>query len=206
MLKDWISSKYLANNKVNDFNRKFINAKPFSHVVLKEFFIKNKLKLVLNALMKEEFTEKNSDLYQFKQTINDIKSADNNLLYEFYLFFSSKEFLDYINKITGIKINEIDMSGFIYGQSDYLLPHDDQLEGRKIAYVVNLSEKFTRKDGGRLQFFSTKDKKPFKTTKSYSPNFGNLVLFKVSDISFHQVEEVMSRKERISFAGWFHEH
>lgn len=202
MLKLWLNHKYLSINKVNEIKKKFANAKPFPHLVLKDFFLKDKLKKVLEEIHKEDYVERNSDLFQFRQS-SDLLEINNQILKEFYLFFSSKEFRDYISNITNINLNAIDMSAFIYSQTDYLLPHDDQLEGRKIAYVVNLSD-FKRKDGGRLQLFSSKDTKPGKIIKSYSPEFNNFVLFQVSKISFHQVEEILGRKERISLAGWFH--
>lgn len=205
MLNEWISINYLKKENLKRINFKFTNAKPFSHIVLKDFFNKQKLIGVLSAIYNQEFTSKNSDLFQFKQT-QDLISTEDGVLKKFYSFFSSKEFCEYISKITGLKLNlgKIDMAGFIYQKTDYLLPHDDQLEGRKIAYVVNLSKDFKRKDGGRLQLFDSRKNKPYKTIKSIIPNFNNLVLFQVSSLSFHHVEEVMSNKDRLSLAGWFH--
>ncbi len=203
MLKEWISNDYLKENKIKELRNKFNKASPFSHIVLKDFFDKKKLAQVLDSLIHQEFIEKNTDLFQFKQS-QDISSINLNSLKDFYSFFSSREFCDYISRLTNTQVESIDMSGFFYQKTDYLLPHDDQLEGRKIAYVVNLSNKFKRKDGGRLQLFSVFNGKPKKIIKSYLPEFNKFILFKVSEISFHQVEEIMSNKERISLAGWFH--
>ena len=205
MLKNWISNNYLKKQIINRVNRNFTNAKPFRYIVLKDFFDKKKLINVLNSLLKEEFAEKNADLFQFKQT-EETSLTKDNVLKDFYNFFSSKEFGEYISKITGLKLDlgKIDMAGFVYQKTDYLLPHDDQLEGRKIAYVINLSNNFKRKDGGRLQFFSSKNDNPYKIIKSFIPNLNNFVLFEVSRHSFHQVEEVMNNKDRVSLTGWFH--
>ncbi len=205
MINEWISPDYLKT--INELRKKFTNNKPFSHLFLKDFFIEKKIIPVLFALENEEFIDKNTDLFQFKQTKIDIKSSEITELNKFHDFFSSKEFGEFISEITGLKINlgKIDMSGFIYSKTDYLLPHDDRLEGRKIAYILNLSEKFRKSDGGKLQLFGVKNKKPFNIIKSFIPAFNTLSLFEVSEISFHQVEEVMSNKDRISFAGWFYE-
>ncbi|MEK6936574.1 MAG: 2OG-Fe(II) oxygenase family protein [Nanoarchaeota archaeon] len=204
MLNEWISADYLKS--VNELNKKFKNNKPFPHLVLKDFFIEKKIIPVLLALENEIFVSKNTDLFQFQQTENDIKGSEITVLKEFNDFFNSKEFGEFIFKITGIKISlgKIDMSGFVYSKTDYLLPHDDRLEGRKIAYILNLSEKFKKGDGGKLQFFDVKNKKPSKIVKSFIPSFNTLALFEVSENSFHQVEEVLVNKERISFAGWFY--
>lgn len=175
--------------------KEFKKAKPFPHLVLKNLF--KDIEIVKEALLNEPFAEQNSDLFQFQQT-DDISKSKNLILREFHKRFSSKEFLKLISEITGKKLNSIDMSGFIYDDTDYLLPHDDRLEGRKIAYIVQLST-LKASDGGRLQFF--KDK---KIVKSIVPQENTLVIFEVSDKSLHQVEEVKTNAKRISFAGWFH--
>ena len=206
MLNEWISGNYLKKETIDSLKKTFSNNKPFQHLVLKDFFIDKKIIPILFALENEEFVFKNTDLFQFKQTKHDTKNSEVQDLKEFYKFFSSVEFGEYVSNLTGIKIKlgKIDMSGFVYSKTDYLLPHDDRLEGRKIAYILNLTEKFKKSDGGKLQLFNVKNKKPFKIIKSYIPTFNTLTLFEVSEISFHQVEEVMSHKDRISLAGWFH--
>ena len=207
MLKEWISGEYLKQSRINQLKNSFQKNKPFPHLILKDFFNTKKIIPVQAALENEEFVFKNTDLFQFRQTKTDMESSENKEIKEFHSFFKSKEFGKYIYDLTDIKITygKIDMSGFVYSKTDYLLPHDDRLDGRKLAYVVNLSKNFRKSDGGKLQMFDTRNKKPFKIVKSYIPAFNTLTLFEVSEISFHQVEEVLSYKDRISFAGWFHE-
>ena len=191
----WIRKNQRIN--VKKLNVQFINAKPFPHIVLTDFFTE-KIEQVRTALLNEHFEEQNSDLYQFQQT-DDCKNAVRPGLKEFHAFFGSTEFMVLISKITGTKLKSIDMSGFIYDDTDYLLPHDDRLEGRKIAYIVQLSKNFTKKDGGALQLF-----KENKVVKSVTPRFNSLIMFKVSPKSVHQVQEVLSDKKRMTLAGWFH--
>lgn len=201
MINEWVSKAYLGD--ISSLQKKFQGNNPFQHIVLENFFNEDRLKEVLIALQKQLFIEKNTDLFQFKQTSVDFKSIENKALHDFYSFFSSKEFIELIAKITGTNLNSIDMSGFIYSKTDYLLPHDDQLEDRKIAYVVNLSD-FTEKDGGKLELFDSKDHSPTRIIQSHSPKFNSLVLFLVHQDSWHQVEEVFTDNKRISIAGWFH--
>lgn len=192
---EWVSDGFVGKEDV--LNDRFISAKPFPHIVLDNFF-SPKIKMVKSALLKEKFYPFDNDLFQFVQT-DDIKNSSNERLREFHRFFSSKEFVGFVSKVTGSKLDSKDMSGFVYSDTDYLLPHDDRLEGRKIAYVVNLGSDFNERDGGALQLF-----KGNKVVRSYSPKFNSLVLFKVSPKSVHQVQEVISKKKRISLAGWFH--
>jgi len=194
-MEEWVNTKGLKS--ADQLQQEFNAAKPFPYLVLQNFF-SDEIGKVREALLGEQFYEQNTDLFQFKQT-DDCKNATQEKLKEFHAFFGSKEFLEFISKITGINVSSIDMSGFVYGDTDYLLPHDDRLEGRKIAYVVNLAKDFTEEDGGALQLF-----KGSNVVKSIVPTFNSLVLFEVSTKSLHQVQEVMSDKSRITLTGWFH--
>ncbi len=191
----WINPTYLKS--IAGLKKQFSSNVPFHHLVLGSFFT-SKINSVAKQLLKEKFYEHNSDLYQFQQT-DDCKNAKQSAVKEFHKFFSSEEFIRFISQITNTKLKSIDMSGFIYDDTDYLLPHDDRLSGRKIAYILNLTENFTAKDGGALQFFKGK-----QIVKSIPPTFNALTLFQVSPKSLHQVQEVMSNKKRLSFGGWFH--
>src|SRR3990172_2002203 len=191
----WVNPVYLRS--AEGLRKRFASNTPFPHLVLGNFF-SNKIKRVANQLLKEKFYEHNADLYQFQQT-DDCKNAKQPAVKEFYKFFSSKEFIQFISQITNTKLKSIDMSGFIYDDADYLLPHDDRLYGRKIAYILNLTKNFTAKDGGALQFFKGK-----KIIKFIPPTFNTFTIFKVSPKSLHQVQEILSSKKRLSFGGWFH--
>jgi Rps23 Pro-64 3,4-dihydroxylase Tpa1-like proline 4-hydroxylase len=195
---DWVIGKYINAKLAKEFK----SHRPFPHLFLNDFFTQ-KVKLVRTALLNESFVRKDKDLFSFSQT-NDLSRSTIPVLREFYSFFSSEKFLNFVSSIVSSKLCSVDMSGFVYSDGDYLLPHDDRFEGRKIAYVVNLSEGFSEKDGGQLSFFSYK-RGPFKIVKSFVPVFNSFVLFEVSKKSFHQVNEVLSDKKRLTLAGWFYE-
>ncbi len=199
----WVHPEYVDKPAVKTLSGNFPKAKPFSHLVLREFFSPARIKRVRDELLKQSFALKQADLFRFHQTA-DISGLSNETLREFYQFFNSKEFCAYISTITKTKVTRADMSGFIYSSTDHLLPHDDRLEGRRIAYVVNVSQGFTKKDGGSLSFFATKNGKPTKIVQSFMPKDNALFLFKVSPKSFHQVDEVLTSKKRITLAGWFY--
>jgi Rps23 Pro-64 3,4-dihydroxylase Tpa1-like proline 4-hydroxylase len=199
----WVNPEYLDESARQKLRNAFPGAMPFPHMVLHEFFSPARIKRVRDELLKQAFIFKESDLFRFHQTA-DISSLPNKALEDFYAFFNSKDFCAYISQITSTRVSRADMSGFIYSSTDHLLPHDDRLEGRKIAYVVNLSQGFTKKDGGALSFFSTKNNRPVRIVQSFTPTFNTLFLFKVTPKSFHQVDEVLSDKKRVTIAGWFY--
>ena len=188
-----ISPKYADPAKLK---KKFV-AKPFPHLAIPNFFSKE-IDKVPKALLKEKWHDIDSDLFKFKQT-DDCKKAKQKVVKYFYKYLNSKEFLTYMSELTGIKLKWTSMTGFIYSDTDYLLPHDDRLQGRKVAYIANFSKNFTKEDGGALQLFKGK-----KIVKELTPTYNTLTIFKVSPKSLHKVQEVFSKKKRISLSGWFH--
>ncbi|KAB0338125.1 hypothetical protein FD754_024793, partial [Muntiacus muntjak] len=87
-----------------------------------------------------------------------------------------------------------------------LLCHDDELEGRRIAFILYLVPPWDASLGGTLDLFSVDEHfQPKQIVKSLIPSWNTLVFFEVSPVSFHQVSEVLSEeKSRLSISGWFH--
>jgi Rps23 Pro-64 3,4-dihydroxylase Tpa1-like proline 4-hydroxylase len=204
MLQDWLNQEYVQEKKIKELNKKFKSNKPFPYLELKNFLKDEKVAAISKALSQEPFFEKESDLFKMKQT-NDFVSTGNVILKQFRDFLASKELISFMEKITGskLKFGVVDCGGSFYQDTDFLLPHDDQLEGREIAYIYYLST-LTAKDGGALEFLASKNKKATKVVKRLYPSFNTFKLFKVSPVSFHQVEEIVSDQQRISINGWFH--
>ena len=168
--------------------------KPFKHWIIEQFLSESECSHMIKHIIAQKFNRKDCDLFQFYQG-EDLKKTKSAILKDFHKYFSSKDFIKEISQITNQRLTWIDMSPFIYDSTDYLLPHDDRLEGRKIAYILYLNN---ISDGGTLDFFENK-----KIVKRIKPKAGNLVLFEVSEKSLHQVSEVISGR-RITLAGWFH--
>lgn len=205
LIDDWINKEYLDEQKISDFQWKFVEARPFEHIYLDGFLKEDKANALREALLEEEFIHKESDLFSFSQT-NDLSESKNELLKRFYLFISSEEFADFIRRLTGLKVKKgaLDLSGSLYNSGDYLLCHDDQLEDRKIAYIFYLSVNFNESDGGRFILLDNLRGRPNKEVRKITPKWNRLVLFKVSEFSYHSVEENVSDKERLAIGGWLH--
>lgn len=201
LLKKWIQEKYLQSAYVKQGAVSFAQLKPFPHLEISDFFIPEKLIEVLKALTTEKFFFKEADLFKFRQT-QDFLGSENATLQEFRRFLSSPDFISYLSLLTGaaLKSHSIDISATLYEDTDFLLCHDDQLEGRKIAYFIYLST-LEKGDGGTLQLFN----KDFQIEASISPRFNTFAFFEVSSKSFHEVAEVLGEKQRIAITGWFHD-
>ena len=204
-LRDWINPKYLEEKEVLNLNEKFKFAKNFCHLSIEDFFIKEKLLLVEKSLKLETYYKESSDLYEFLRTI-DFKNSKNKVIVEFRKFLLSEEFIVFLEKITSLKFmrNKIDMHSLKLENTNYLLCHDDRVEMRKLAFVINFSD-FEQRDGGALEFFKMNTNTfEGEVFESIIPKFSKFNIFEVCDKSYHQITEVVSKKERVTIGGWYH--
>ncbi len=203
MIGSWINPDVLKN--AEDMHSSFVRAKPFPHIVIKDFLQEEKAESLLKSLRKTKFEHKESDLFSLSQSVDFVDSQDETFK-SFYLLVSSKEFASFMKQLTwfDVKSGALDLAGSLYQSGDYLLCHDDQVEDRKIAYVLYLSRGFTENDGARFILFDDNKGKPGKEVEHYLPQWNSLMVFEVSNVSFHAVEENFSDKDRYAIGGWLH--
>ncbi|NWU95243.1 OGFD1 hydroxylase, partial [Upupa epops] len=118
-----------------------------------------------------------------------------------------QELRAWLAAVTQIELEQtIDMSCAKYEYTDVLLCHDDELEGRRIAFILYLVPPWEKCDGGTLDLYSTDEHfQPQQIVTTLVPSWNTLVFFEVSPVSFHQVSEVLSEEKcRLSVSGWFH--
>ncbi len=202
-LGEWVNPDVLV--QLDALRLKFKKGEPFPHVVVKNFLQEKQAVALFEALKKEKFTHKESDLFSLNQTV-DLHASKNEVLKRFHSCAASEEFADLMSQITGLRVDAgaLDLAGSLYRGGDYLLCHDDQVEDRKIAYILYLSKSFLQKDGARLVLFNNKNGKPTTEAAAFVPEWNSLMAFEVSKISFHSVEENMSGKDRYAIGGWLH--
>lgn len=168
---------------------------------------KEEIEELILELQELEFKEKNNDLYKFKQS-GDLKDNGSFCAADVRSFLLS-EVRPWLQDVTDIELNdEIALFCARYDYTDYLLCHDDELEGRRIAFIWYLVPKSWREeDGGALELFDrdAETGEPFKVVKSLVPHRNAFAFFEVTPKSFHQVAEVLTRdKTRLTIGGWFH--
>lgn len=183
-----------------------VSTQPFTHCVIPDFIQSQSFLTGLqNDLLQLNFHEKSNDLYKFKQS-DDLRrrkgyhiSALRKILYE--------DFRLWLSDIAGVKLEStVDMSCAKYEYTDVLLCHDDELEGRRIAFILYLVPEWQGSDGGTLDLYDADDHyQPREIVKSLTPTWNTLVFFEVSPVSHHQVSEVVVEgKCRLSISGWFY--
>lgn len=182
----------------------FRKARPFSHIVIDNFLEENFFERLRKAVGELEFEEKFSDLFFFSQT-KDLDSMENEVIKEFYEFISSRKFLEFIEDITLLgNFSFVDMAATLYARGNYLLPHDDTVENRKLAYMLYL-EDFKAGEGAELALYDSLEGSPIDIKKTIFPKRNRLVIFEVGNkdvVSFHEVIEVVKDKKRFTIGGW----
>ncbi len=208
LLKQFLNPIYLNLKTLQKLKTTFTKAKPFQHLQLQNFLKEEIILGLTSNLLQEPFFTKDSDLFSFLQT-NDLKGAHHQSITDFRNFLQSKDFLTFFEYLTTSKLTtkKLDLFGSIYQNTHYLLPHDDRLDSRNIAFILYLST-LQKKEGGALALYDSKTTSgkvvPTKKHLALQPQANTFTFFKVSQKSYHEVEEVLTQKQRISFTGWFH--
>jgi prolyl 3-hydroxylase /prolyl 3,4-dihydroxylase len=203
LLQQWLNHENLRSKNIENYRKKYQNNKPFHHIKIFELLKTERVKKIEKAIEEIKFNLIESDLFKFLQS-DRIDKTDNITLNEFSSFLSSTEFKAYLSYITRLEFKpQIDLSASVYEDTHYLLPHDDQLKGRKLAFMFYLST-LDSKNGGKLILYKTKNKKPLEAEKAIIPTLNSFVCFTVSQKSFHEVEEVLGQTQRVTLGGWFH--
>uniref|UniRef100_G3TIM7 Prolyl 3-hydroxylase OGFOD1 n=1 Tax=Loxodonta africana TaxID=9785 RepID=G3TIM7_LOXAF len=185
-----------------------VDVNPFLHCVIPNFiqsqdFLEGLQKELLNL----DFHEKYNDLYKFQQSDDLKKRREPHIAALRKVLF--EDFRAWLSDISNIDLEStIDMSCAKYEYTDALLCHDDELEGRRIAFILYLVPPWDMSLGGTLDLYSVDGAEHFQPkqiVKSLIPSWNTLVFFEVSPVSFHQVSEVLSEEKlRLSISGWFH--
>tara|TARA_B100001123_G_C15302706_1_gene1021614 strand:- start:1418 stop:1993 length:576 start_codon:yes stop_codon:yes gene_type:complete len=181
-----------------------IEKKPFPHVIVREFLDTPTLDLVIDALAGLEYDFKESDLFSYWASVEltDIDHPAINILRD---DLGDESWRKKVAKAFNVKrLLNIDMAAYVYGLGDFLLPHDDQVEGRIIAYSLHLTPEIKSEMGGALNLFKADKSGKSELISSILPEYNSLIMFEVSNHSWHQVSEIMTDIQRLTVTGWYH--
>ncbi|XP_050401516.2 prolyl 3-hydroxylase OGFOD1 isoform X1 [Patella vulgata] len=186
---------------------KELHVDPFFHAILPNFITdEDFVESLEKELSQLKFREKNNDLYKFHQS-KDLKHVKSQCITEFCEFLQN-DVKEWLSNISGISLTDVvDSFCSKYEYTDILLCHDDELEKRRIAYIYYLvPPSWNEEDGGTLDLFTSDDHiQPKDIVKSVVPKRNNFLFFEVTERSFHQVAEVLSKESiRLAVSGWFH--
>lgn len=179
-------------------------AHPFPHLVIDEFAPAEALPELLAILDEEPVVRQESDIFAFEATAPEPTTTELRALRdEFAVLLAAP-----LSRITGTPVTRVDMRAYAYRPGQFLLPHSDHQVGlqRMLAYAYYLPSPEAPL-GGELELYRCRvEGGTIVATDSaclIEPRANRLVVFDVSDVSLHQVREVLGGL-RISLAGWFH--
>jgi prolyl 3-hydroxylase /prolyl 3,4-dihydroxylase len=160
--------------------------KPYVHYSYPNFLDDASFKKLTTAYDHLQFFEKESDLFHFFQT--------NELDTEPSIAFLKKKLNAVFEQLCDMKDTFYNIFASMYFKGDYLLCHDDVVDDRKYAFILYLAD-HPSADLVLYDETATKEAKRIKVKRNH------LVLFEVSNISYHEV--AMAKQDgRRSITGW----
>lgn len=172
---------------------------PFYHSVADNFLPDLMFEQVCRGASSIKLEPKHTDLFRFCQS-GDLSRAS---CFRGFLSYLRKAMDDDLRSLgKEVENDEMDMFMSYYQEGCYLLPHDDCLSGRVLAFSFYLNKPAARKDAsdernGRLILIDNDGITPHS---SISPKGNRLVIFEVSPLSYHVVERVQG--SRLALSGW----
>ncbi|KAK3533758.1 hypothetical protein QTP70_025833 [Hemibagrus guttatus] len=164
-----------------------LDCEPFPHCVIRNFvqnesFVEN----LRDELLQLNFHSKSNDLYKFQQSDDLKKRKEHHISQIRSLLFN--QFSSWLSKMLAVDLETtVDISCAKYEHTDVLLCHDDELEGRRVAFILYLVPPWDLSDGGTLDLYNTDEHyEPVSIVKSLLPCWNTLLFFEVSPVSFHQ--------------------
>ena len=174
----------------------YLNASPFPHIVIDNFFNEKLLENILDEFPKNLENigyEYQTKVEQKKFTLNDSKHLSNETN-NFINFLNSQIFLDFLQVLTGINeklipdpylqgggLHELRNNGFLNIHADFNL-HPSMKLDRRLNILIYLNKNWNDNYGGNLQLWN---KEMTKCEKKILPEFNKMVIFSTTDFSYH---------------------
>jgi Rps23 Pro-64 3,4-dihydroxylase Tpa1-like proline 4-hydroxylase len=179
-------------------------AAPFPHLVFEDFVAEAEMARLFEIVEDEPVDRYEGDLLAFDATAPEVATEGMRALRDEFAAVLAPA----LARITGKTVRRADMRAYAYRVGHYLLPHADHQDGlgRALAFAYYLPSP-EPPVGGELELFRCRlEHGALVATvpdRRIEPRGNRLVVFDVSDVSLHQVCEVLGGL-RISLAGWFY--
>jgi prolyl 3-hydroxylase /prolyl 3,4-dihydroxylase len=179
-------------------------AEPFPHIVIDDFIAESSLPALIEILEEEGVERYEADLYAFDATAPEPRTDEMRALRSAW----AEVLAPALSRITGKPVSRADLRAYAYRVGHYLLPHADHQDGleRKLAFAYYLPSP-EPPVGGDLELYACVaadgELAEITSAKVIEARANRIVIFDVSDVSLHQVREVLGGL-RLSLSGWLY--
>ena len=196
-MTDIIAKEYRDFNKFSSDNiNNFLDAKPFPYIELDNFFDENFLNQILDSFPKMSENKHNYNINSKAEVKLAIGTPEKipGKINSFIEYLNSYFFLDFLQKLTGIKqrlipdpylfgagLHEIKKGGILKVHTDFN-KHPFKKLDRRINILIYLNKKWKKKYGGNLELWNKNMK---KCEKKIRPTFNTMVIFSTNDFTNH---------------------
>ncbi|KAE9417785.1 hypothetical protein Angca_003224, partial [Angiostrongylus cantonensis] len=208
-----INPIYTDSTFAQEFRADLTEKHPFPHWQLRDFLHVDPSvleRIEAELISYPSWNRKENDLYSLFQTpdLHAIEKAEHPAIANFRDFLCD-EIRTWLENVSGVELlSQVDATGSCYASTDCLLPHSDEVDNRRFAFVYYFTqEPWEESFGGQTNIYnSNEDCEPTTIFTSLLPYRNSLLLFEVSDRSWHSVAEVLGEDNdpRLSINGWFH--
>jgi hypothetical protein len=184
--------------------RAWRSSEPFPHLVIDDFLAPACVDDLMAILDEEGVDRFEADLYAFDATAPEPRTDEMRALRAEW----AAKLAPALSRITGKAVATAELRAYAYRVGDYLLPHADHQDGleRKLAFAYYLPSPEPIV-GGELELYRCRvdggELVDIASAKLVEARANRISIFDVSDISLHQVREVLGGL-RLSLSGWFY--
>lgn len=183
-------------DNIDNYNYLFKNAKPYSHVVIDNFFDDQTIKMIIDefplphkTIMKYDWKYYHNPI-EHKYTLNNFQNLP--IIKKVFDKLNDNETINYLKKITDIHTLENDP--YLHGAGIHAYPNKGKLDihldynihpilkkERRINLIIYLNENWKDEYGGFLELYDINKENPVQI----KPTFNSALIFKTNDISYH---------------------
>ncbi len=201
-IENFINLESIDKN-LKKYFKKYSEADPFPHIVLDNFLTEDCISKTLKGYEKVNWTS----YIHFNENKSGNKTTNfDPLLSDTIGVLNSREFLDRLEKITGIKAlipdhelgsggaHRSTTGGYLNIHADFTVHPYNHDWHRRVNVLIYLNKKWDNNWGGQLELW---DKKMKNCITKISPIFNRCVIFNTDYNSFHGHPEPMSCPKNI---------
>jgi len=204
-LSTWVQPQHLDADAVAAARSAF-EAHPLRLGVITSFLLPGRARQLSDFLLRQAtFRSDNDRLYRMGilEGVSDEHrlSADVVAHLRFMRALEDRRFIALVEALTGLALGAATISVHAMRRGDYLRVHDDDLDGRRVAFVLFLTPDWPEDAGGLLRFFGRDTE-----TSSVRPAYNSLAYFDVTVGTSHEVGLITPAAgdlARVTISGWF---